>query len=222
MHFDKNCFRPVQGETEALWIERQQFSIWFRVQHDEGETIFFVDETGFKIEMRTQYGRSKRGINAEGLIPNIRSRNISVVAAMSSTGLPLYEVLNGAGNADRFSHFIDDLARARDRLGYSNETILVMDNVSFHKSAIVTEMIELRGFTVKFLPPYSPYLNPIESMFGQWKNFVKSTFPKSEVELLHSINNIGNVVTRDHCENYCHHVRKNCLRILGGDRNNFN
>ena len=88
MHFDKNCFRPVQGETEALWIERQQFSIWFRVQHDEGETIFFVDETGFKIEMRTQYGRSKRGINAEGQIPNIRSRNISVVAAMSSTGLP--------------------------------------------------------------------------------------------------------------------------------------
>ena len=220
--FKRIVFRPIAGETEELWAARQQFSAWLLRQHHEGKSVFFLDETGFKVEMRNNYGRAKKGQNAEAYIPNIRSRNISVIAALSETRVVHYEVLPGNCNADRFSRFIDDLAHHRDLAGINNETILIMDNVSFHKSAIVTEMAELRGFTLKYLPAYSPFLNPIESMFGQWKFHIKSVAPKTEPELLRAINGINTIVTAQHCSNYFHHVRSNCYKIMDGQRNNFN
>ena len=216
-------FRPIQGETEEMWESRRVFSNWLlRQQNEEQNSIFFLDETGFKVEMRSVYGRSKKGVNAETMVPNIRSRNISVIAALSNKGIVHYEILNGPGNSDRFSRFIDDLAHARDAQGYRNDTIIVMDNVAFHKSPVVREMMELRGFECHYLPPYSPYLNPIESLFSQWKNLIKTLLPTCEADLMAAINNINTVVTSNHCANYCRHVRTNCLKILDGHRENFN
>ena len=50
---------------------------------------------------------------------------------------------------------------------------VVLDNVRFRHSAIVIEMLELRGFEHKFLPPYSSFFNGIEYMFSEWKLYVK-------------------------------------------------
>jgi hypothetical protein len=43
----------------------------------------------------------------------------------------------------------------------------VLDN------AIVIEMLELRGFEHKFLPPYSPFLNRIEFSLPPYSRYVK-------------------------------------------------
>jgi len=220
--FKRVIFRPLLGETEEMWMARRDFSTWLLRQDHERKTIFFLDEVGFKVEMRSQYGRSIKGGNAENVIPNIRSRNISVIAALSATGIVHYQVLNGSGNSERFAHFIDDLGHARDTKGYSVDSILVMDNVAFHKSPIVREMVELRGFQQFFLPPYSPYLNPIECLFSQWKQLIKSSFPNNEAELMRAINSIDTIVTEEECNNYCRHVRSNCLKVINGDRRNFN
>ena len=65
------------------------------------------------------------------------------------------------------------MAAARDRLQSPADAIIVLDNVRFHHSAIVIEMLELKGFEDKFLPPYSPFFNGIECMFTEWKHYVK-------------------------------------------------
>ena len=49
----------------------------------------------------------------------------------------------------------------------------MLDNVRFRHGAIVIEMLKLRGFEHKFLPPYSPFFNGIECMFSEWKHYVK-------------------------------------------------
>ena len=41
--------------------------------------------------------------------------------------------------------------------------IVVMDNLPGHKVAGVREAIEARGANLRYLPPYSPDLNPIEN-----------------------------------------------------------
>ena len=51
-----------------------------------------------------------------------------------------------------------------------NESILVMDNASFHKSKAMQEKIKARGHTLEYLPPYSPDLNPIEHKWAQAKS----------------------------------------------------
>ena len=47
--------------------------------------------------------------------------------------------------------------------------IVVMDNLSSHKAPGVAEAIQARGAEVRYLPPYSPDLNPIEQFFSKLK-----------------------------------------------------
>jgi transposase len=48
-----------------------------------------------------------------------------------------------------------------------------MDNVAFHKNAGVRSNIERRGNRLLLLPPYSPFLNPIENLFSKWKEIIR-------------------------------------------------
>ena len=45
-----------------------------------------------------------------------------------------------------------------------------MDNVRFHKMKIVEELVLDYGHNILYLPPYSPFLKPIENVFSKWKN----------------------------------------------------
>ncbi len=45
-----------------------------------------------------------------------------------------------------------------------------MGNISVHKNTRVKELIEATGATIKFLPPYSPDLNPIEKLWSKLKH----------------------------------------------------
>jgi hypothetical protein len=47
--------------------------------------------------------------------------------------------------------------------------IVVMNNLSSHKASAVREMIEARGASLLYLPPYSPDFNPIEQAFSKLK-----------------------------------------------------
>jgi transposase len=51
--------------------------------------------------------------------------------------------------------------------------VLVMDNLSSHKSATIKQMLQKLGVTVEHLPPYSPDFNPIENMFSKLKAHLK-------------------------------------------------
>jgi len=57
---------------------------------------------------------------------------------------------------------------------YPNKhSVLVLDNAQIHHDNILIEYIEAFGGRVKFLPPYSPDFNPIESSFSVIKSFLK-------------------------------------------------
>ena len=85
---------------------------------------------------------------------------------MDSESLYFYEAqavgYNAVDFAGYLSKFFDYLARD----GISN-AIIVMDNVRFHHVSDVIGTIECNGHEVLFLPPYSPFLNPIENLFNQ-------------------------------------------------------
>jgi len=90
---------------------------------------------------------------------------------------------------------VDDLAHARDQGLLPHDSSIVMDIVRFHYHARVQEMIEIRGWEWKILPPYSPYLNPVEYFFSQWKHHVKVSAPNNEEEIELAISQILSVVS---------------------------
>lgn len=55
-----------------------------------------------------------------------------------------------------------------------SEAIVVMDNLRVHQAECVRVAIESVGAKVKFLPPYSPDLSPIEQCLSKLKQFLRS------------------------------------------------
>jgi len=49
-----------------------------------------------------------------------------------------------------------------------------MDNVAYHKSKVTKEVLEQNNINLKFQPPYSPDLNPIEPSWNTTKNEIRN------------------------------------------------
>ena len=128
-----------------------------------------------------------------------------------------YEVLEGNGNSERFRQFLHGVQLACNNFNL-NDSVIVIDNVSFHRSAIFQEEMVVLGFELKYLPPYSPFFNPIENLFSQWKNITKRLKPTTEDELMHAMHSINDVLTEQDCANYVAKVSTNCHNCtLGQD-----
>jgi transposase len=191
---------------------------WFYSLSQQGtNTIFFLDEAGFNVSMRRRRGRSLSGERAVLTVPCLRNRNISVYCAIYKHGTFLYKKQDRPFNTETFSRFIDELLIKLNSEGISN-AILVLDNVPFHKSQVIREKVESTGHILAFLPPYSPFLNPIENMFSQWKDGVKSRCPRSEEELLRLIDATFLNILEENCRNYYENILEYLPRCLRRER----
>ena len=91
----------------------------------------------------------------------------SLIVAISNKEVVKYEILENKNvNGEIFLKFIKELTEK-----YQNKIIL-MDNVNFHKSKKIIEIIEQSNNKVLFIPPYSPEFNPIEKLFSVFKNYI--------------------------------------------------
>ena len=152
----------------------------------DDENIFFLDESGFSLYTRRDKGWSYKGSKANVVVPAIRSRNISTVAAISKSGLLYFETKYAAYNAASFDKFLTNFFQFLVTKGI-NRAVIIMDNVSFHKTQAIQQKIHDSGHLHHYLPPYAPFLNPIENIFSIWKQSVKTPRVNSTDELEHRI-----------------------------------
>ena len=52
---------------------------------------------------------------------------------------------------------------------WSDDIILVMDNLSVHKSKVIKERMDELGFLYSYIPAYSPWFNGIEEVWAASK-----------------------------------------------------
>jgi transposase len=69
-------------------------------------------------------------------------------------------------------------------------SVIVLDNASYHKSQALKDLFAKHNCTLMFLPPYSPELNPIENLWGTIKQHLRSYYDYS----LSLFDNLCNVV----------------------------
>jgi hypothetical protein len=127
------------------------------------ENLVFLDETGFNNHTNRAYGYSPKNIPAFTSITANRGINRSCMAVIDINGVVAYEILLGPYNSLVFISFI-----RRNLLQYfcSNPNkILIMDNCRFHHSRKVLDFLSEHRIAIKFLPPYSPQLNPLRVSF---------------------------------------------------------
>ena len=54
-----------------------------------------------------------------------------------------------------------------------DDSIIVLDNASFHRKNMLTKLVSRYNKQIIFLPPYSPDLNPIEKVWAKIKKFLR-------------------------------------------------
>ncbi|CEP06802.1 hypothetical protein [Parasitella parasitica] len=69
----------------------------------------------------------------------------------------------------RFMESCMDVLDKNDKKGM----FIVLDNCRIHHSAFVVDAINKRGYKPLFMPPYSPFLNPIEECWSKMKKHIR-------------------------------------------------
>ena len=137
------------------------------------ETVISIDESGFTVDDRKSYGWSRKGKRVPKRRPTSRKR-INVLAAVDSTGLVAYERRFGTYKSEDFADFVRGLPQGRQ---------VLLDNVSFHKSLVVRQAAKERGIHLIFIPPYSPWFNPIEIVFSKTKQMYRARNDATDVDV---------------------------------------
>jgi hypothetical protein len=80
-----------------------------------------------------------------------------------------------------FVHSAIDVLDRHDKKGF----YIMMDNCRIHHSRFVVEAVEQRGYKPLFMPPYSPFLNPIEECWSKIKKNIKRNPLHKSLSLLY-------------------------------------
>ena len=131
--------------------------------------LVFVDETGASTKMVRLYGRAKRGRRVVGRIPWGHWKTVTFVAGLRLDGLTAPFVIDCPMNGAIFIEYLRQCLVPTLRPG----DIVIIDNLPAHKRDEVREIIEAAGATLRYLPPYSPDLNPIEQSFAKIKSHLR-------------------------------------------------
>ena len=138
--------------------------------------LVFVDETGFdRRNLIRQFGYGLRGITPVTHQLLVYGQRISAIGVMTTRGIEDFYLIEGSVNGDIFLNFVQRclLSIMLPFDGDNPRSVLVMDNAAIHHVEVVTDLLTAAGILIRFLPPYSPDLNPIQEAFSKVKAYVK-------------------------------------------------
>ena len=143
------------------------------------ERLVFLDECGVLTSMARLHGRSPRGERARGTVPCGRWTRLSVLGALGREGILAAMSVEAATSGPVFHAYLEQvlLPALRER---KPDAVLVMDNLGAHKTPRVRELLDRSGFPYRYLPSYSPDLNPIEPAWAQVKAELRRVAARDE------------------------------------------
>lgn len=149
--------RDVSCEKDAFW---KQFKIFL----DEGRDIVSIDEVGFMTSDLPARGYGPRGRRLYVTKRHPKRFKASTVMAIKRSGAFTSHTEAGNINGIIFRGFMKELLSHTP-----TGTVLLLDNISFHKSSEVSRVADEAGANILFTPPYSPECNPVENFFSVLK-----------------------------------------------------
>ena len=136
-------------------------------------------------------GRALRGKRLHAAAPCGRWESTTMISSIRLDGTTACMHLPGAADTAAFVTYIGQVLCPVLKKG----DIVVMDNLSVHKSPEVLALVEAAGAEVRFLPAYSPDLNPIEKMWSKIKSLLRSAEARTSEQLDEAISMAFSKVT---------------------------
>jgi transposase len=164
--------------------------------------LVFIDETSTNTAMVRLRGRCPRGIRLIDRVPHGHWKTITFVAGLRRRAMVAPFVLDGPMNATAFMAYLERCLVPTLKRG---DTV-IMDSLPVHKVAGVRELIEAAGAMLRYLPKYSPDLNPIEQAFSKLKAHLRKAAERTIPRLYRRIGALTATFSPQECTNYFRHA----------------
>ena len=133
--------------------------------------------------MTRLYARAPRGERAYGKVPRNRDPNTTLLASMTAEGMGPCLAVEGPTTKLVFEAYVERVLAPSLRPGQ----VVILDNLASHRGERVRELIEERGCSLLYLPPYSPDFSPIEEAFSKLKALLRKAKARTRVVLVEAI-----------------------------------
>jgi transposase len=143
----------------------------------------FLDESSVQTSLTRLYGRAAPGQRVVESVPQRARAPLTTLAVIGLAGLSAPLVIEGALNGEIFSGYLEHCVAPTLQPG----DILVMDNLPAHKVQGLEALVQARGATLWYLPPYSPDFNPIELAWAKVKAHLRKLKARTAETLLEAL-----------------------------------
>lgn len=160
--------------------------------------IVFIDETATNTKMYKQMGWSRKGERLIDFVPFGHWKTQTFISGLRHNGMTAPWVIDGPMNKATFEVYVETQLAPTLNKG----DVVILDNLSSHKSAKAKQILRDIGCWFLFLPPYSPDLNPIEMAFSKLKTLLRKACARSFDEVWKNIGEICDLFSPQECMNY--------------------
>ena len=169
------------------------------------ERLVFLDECGVLTSMARLHGRSPRGERAYGSVPCGRWERVTVLGALGHGGMVAGMSIQAAADGAVFCAYLEqvllpELRRSRP------DAVIVMDNLGAHKTPKVRALLDKAGFAYRYLPPYSPDMNPIELAWAKLKALLRKAAARTVEDLHQALRPALDAITAQDARGFFRHA----------------
>jgi transposase len=169
------------------------------------ERLVFLDESAALTNLVRTHAWSRRGERAPGTAPGGRWERVTILGALGLKGILGAMSVAAATDGAVFHAYLDqvllpELRRTRP------DAVLVMDNLGAHKAETVRVLLDGSGFTYRYLPPYSPDLNPIEMAWAKVKSLLRKTAARTVDGLHQALGPALDAITEQDAQGFFRHA----------------
>jgi transposase len=143
-----------------------------------------LDESAALTNLVRTHAWSPRGERALGVVPGGRWERVTMLAALGLEGILGAMSIAAATDGAVFHAYLERVLLPELRR-VKPDAVLVMDNLNAHKTPAVRALLDGSGFAYRYLPSYSPDLNPIELAWAKVKTLLRKAAART-VDALHA------------------------------------
>lgn len=148
--------------------------------------------------MTRRHGRCPKGERLVAAVPWGHWKTTTFLAGLRADQIVAPCVLDGPMDGASFRAYVEQFLVPILQPG----DIVVIDNLASHKVAGIRQMIEAAGAELRYLPPYSPDLNPIEQLFAKLKTLLRKAAERTVEATWKRIGALLECFTPHECANY--------------------
>jgi transposase len=173
------------------------------------ERLVFRDECGVLTNMARLWGRSPCGTRALGTVPCGHWTRLTVLGALGIGGMLATMSIEAATSGAVFLTYLDQVLLPELRQT-KPDAVLVLDNLRAHKSAAVRRLLDRSGFLYRYLPAYSPDLNPIEPAWAKLKAELRRVAARTAEALQQALSPALDTITAQDATGFFRHAGYGC------------